>query len=236
MASPARAEVISVGFGESLPPYCLPESDAGIEVDIFREALAHKGHRLEARFMPMKRISLEFIDGHLDGAMMDSGIDLSAVGGHYAEPAVIFDNVFITLSDRYLVIRKPDDLRGLSVQAFPGALVRYPEWLEPVAKAGHYAEIDDQYSQVQVIQDRRYDVVLSDRVIFAYHSRQVREKLGKPLRHVAMHNVFKADPRDYRAIFRSETVARDYEAGLAHLKSTGRYREIFDNYLKSMAP
>lgn len=229
----SRADTVSVGFGESLPPYCLPGSESGIEVDIFREALAFKGHLLHPQFLPMKRISVEFIKGNLDGAMIDSGVDLAAAaGGHYAEPAVIYDNVFITLSEQHIKIRIPEDLRGLSVLSFPGGLERYPEWLSSVALAGNYRELNDQYLQVEALQNNRFDVVLSDKYIFAYFMERMQHAQQHPLHAIDEHHVITANALDYRAIFRSEAIARDFEAGLAHLKETGRYQEIFAAYLK----
>ena len=139
-----QADEVKVGFGDRMPPYCLPQTESGIEVDIFREALAFRGHILKPVFYPLKRVAVAFKAKQIDAAMIDSGMDLRAYGGIYAQSAVIYDNVFITLADRHLKIAAPGDLRNLHVLAFPGALERYPIWLTPVKDAGNYTELNDQ--------------------------------------------------------------------------------------------
>ena len=42
-AAHADAREVKMAFGEKIPPYCIPESDSGIELDIMREALAVRG-------------------------------------------------------------------------------------------------------------------------------------------------------------------------------------------------
>ena len=221
-----------MGFGNNLPPFCIAESNSGVEVDIIREALAFRGHVLRPVFYPIKRVPRYFIEKKIDAAMMDSGMNLIPHGGHYAEPAVIYDNVFIVLKDRNLHIEKPDDLKGHTVMAFPGALERYPEWLNAVKKAGNYAEINEQALQVKVLYNGRYDVVLSDRYIFRYYAKLLEQE-RKILPHKTIEYKFgQENPDNYRAIFRNKSIADDYDAGLKAMKKSGRYKAILDQYLK----
>jgi polar amino acid transport system substrate-binding protein len=46
-------------------------------------------------------------------------------GGFYADSAVIYDNVFITLKKRAILIDKPQDLDLVTVASFQGAEKRY---------------------------------------------------------------------------------------------------------------
>jgi polar amino acid transport system substrate-binding protein len=46
------------------------------------------------------------------------------------------------------------------------------------------------------------------------------------------HSVIQADPNDYRPVFRDAAIRDDFNAGLAHLHKSGRYRAIYDKYLK----
>ncbi len=41
-----------------------------------------------------------------------------------------------------------------------------------------------------------------------------------------------ARPQDYRPVFRSARVRDDFNAGLAQMKKSGRYKAIYDKYLK----
>jgi len=177
-AATADAAEVAVGFGDHIPPFCFPQTSSGIEVEIFREALAYRGHTIKPQFYPMKRIAAAFAKRDVDAAMMDSGIDLTPFGGIYAQPAVVYDNIFISLSSRHLKIKSPSDLKGLTVIAFPGALERYPEWLQPVKAAGNYVELNDQYSQVKALEAGHYDLAVSDRYIFRYHLSLLHKEQG----------------------------------------------------------
>lgn len=227
-----QAADVSMAFGEKIPPFCFPETHSGIELEVIGEALAYRGHRLLPRYYPFARVPLSFKSGEVDAAMTDLGENLQPYGAHYGDPAVFYDNVFITLEARQLQIRTPADLAGLRVIAFQGAAKRYPEWLGPVAAAGNYYEQSDQEVQVLALEKGRQDVVLSDRSIFKYFSLRLKSRHGIELRPVEEHPFVKLEPKDYRPVFRSRQVRDDFNAGLEHLKRSGRYQAIYDKYLK----
>ncbi|HLO93904.1 MAG TPA: ABC transporter substrate-binding protein [Burkholderiaceae bacterium] len=229
-SEPAPGRPLRMAFGERIPPFCFPQTASGIEVDVFREALAHKGYRLKPLFYPFARVPLAFKSGEVDATMTDLGEDLGQQGGHYGDSAVLYDNVLISLQSRRLHIQKPEDLAGLSVIAFQGALRRYPDWLEAVHKAGRLAEINDQALQVRTLMRGRYDLVLSDRSIFRYFSLQLQRE-GEALLPVTEHVFTVANPHDYRPVFRDARVRDDFNEGLRWLRSTGRYKAIYDRYL-----
>lgn len=228
IAAQAGAATVSMAFGDNLPPYILVREDAGIEVEIVREALAWRGHALQARYLPMGRIPPSFKARQVDAIMMDVGEDMTPHGGYYGAPPVVYDNVFYTLKSRRLVIRKPQDLVGRSVMSFVGAANRYPVWLAGLSR-NDYVENNHQEVQPQLLALGRYEVVLSDRSVFRYYA---RSKPGFEMPAVDEHSVIQADPNDYRPVFRDAVIRDDFNAGLAHLHKSGRYRAIYDKYLK----
>lgn len=226
---------VSMAFGDNLPPYILVNEDAGIEVEIVRAALAYRGHVLQARYLPMGRIPLSFKSGQVDAIMMDVGEDMAPYGGHYATPPVLYDNVFISLKRNRLAIRAPADLRGHTVMSFIGAARRYPDWLQPLQDgSGNYVESNHQEVQPALLALGRYEVVLSDRSIFQYYVvRQQRKEPGFVMPETEQHAFTVADPQNYRPVFRDPVVRDDFNAGLEYLRKTGRYRAIYDKYLKN---
>lgn len=228
---PASAVEVRMAFGEKIPPFCFPETNSGIELEVIGEALAYRGHVLKPHYFPFARVPVAFKGHVVDAAMTDLGEDLTAAGGAYGDPAVLYDNVFISLKERHLVIRNPQDLRGLRVIAFAGAAKRYPDWLGPVKNAGLYFEQNDQALQVITLDKGRYDLVLSDRNIFKYFSLQLKREHGIPLKPIQEHSFVKLNPMDYRPVFRDRQVRDDFNAGLKHLKETGRYNAIYQKYL-----
>lgn len=226
----AQAADVTMAFGEKIPPFCFPETNSGIELEVIGEALAFRGHVLKPRYFSFARVPVAFKARDVDAAMTDLGQDLRAEGAHYGDPAVFYDNVFISLKERRLAIRKPADLKGLTVISFAGALKRYPEWLGEVAQDGHYYEQNDQALQVRTLDKGRYDVVLSDRNIFKYFSLQLRQTGYQPKPTVETPFV-KFNPLNYRPLFRDRKVRDDFNAGLKHLKETGRFQAIYQKYL-----
>lgn len=227
----ARAEVVSMAFGEKIPPFCFPETNSGIELEVIGEALAYRGHQLRPKYYPFARIPVAFRNRDVAAAMSDLGEDMTAEGAFYGNPAVIYDNAFITLKERHLQIRQPSDLQGLTVLAFAGAARRYPAWLEQVRQAGNYFEQNDQALQVLTLDRGRYDVVLSDRNIFKYYTLRLAREQGYAPKATLLHSVVKVKPMDYRPVFRSSAIRDDFNAGLKHLKDSGRFDAIYKKYL-----
>lgn len=230
--STLRAETVTMAFGEKIPPFCFPETNTGIEIEILQAALSYKGHKMVPKYFPFARIPWAFKSKTVDAAMTDLGEDMTTSGAFYGDPAVIYDNVFITLKEKSIIIRKPEDLKGLKVIAFHGALNRYKEWLGPVDIAGLLRNENNQEVQVLSLYDGRHDVVLSDRNIFKYFSSKLKREKNIPLKPIVEHNFVKLNLQDYRPIFRSQKVRDDFNIGLKYIKSTGKFKAIYDKYLK----
>lgn len=225
----ALAQDVIMAFGEKIPPFCFPESNTGIEIDVIGEALALKGHKLIPKYFPLARVPVEFKVRRVDAAMTDLGA--GEQGGFFANPAVIYNNAIITLKSRQHKIHTPEDLQTLKISSFAGADTRYPAWLNQVRQQGHYFEENNQALQVIGLNNRKYDAVLSDVSIFQYFAAQL-QRSGTQLQEFEVHPVFTPNPNDYRPVFRSENIRNDFNAGLQELKSSGRYQAIYDHYLQ----
>jgi polar amino acid transport system substrate-binding protein len=230
MASAVHADEVIVGFGNRLPPFVLPESKSGVTVEIFREALAYRGHAMKPDFLPLKRVPQMFAARLIDVAMLDFGIDVAKVDGVYGEPAFVYDNVLVTLADRHIKIERPNDLQGLSVLGFQGALGVYPEWVTEADRAGKYQETNNQMLQVLTLLSGENDVVLSDRNIFEYFRNQADKKYGAMASKFEIHQVVSKKPIYFRTVFRDKNLRDDYNAGISYLKKSGKYDEIIKKY------
>jgi len=231
MVSLSSAEPVRMAFANTIPPYTIPETSTGIELDIVREALAFRNHTLIIHYMPLSRMPGSFTLGEVDGVMTDFGTDLSPLDGHYAEPVILFNNRFYSLKDRNLQIREPSDIKGLSIVAFPGAQRRFPEWLKDSQADGLYHEIKVQKLQILLLFAGRYDLVLSYTVVFQYFFSQQLKNNNLQAKPLSEHDVFVERPLDYRPVFKSRKIRDDFNEGLQVLKSSGRYQEIFDAYV-----
>jgi len=231
-SAPVWGDEVTMAFADKTPPYTFPETNSGIAVEVVREALAYRGHILVPQYFSVARTPVAFKERRVDATMSDLGQDLTADGGYYGDVAVPYSNVFLTLKSRGIEIKSPTDLKGLTVIAYPGAMVRYPEWLEPSQAAGNYREQNDQVTQVLTLNEGRYDVALSDRNIFLYFTLKLEREKGFVPKPVEEHQFLGQTARSYRPVFRSKSVRDDFNAGLQHEKETGRYQAIYDEYLK----
>ncbi len=223
---------IKVAFGEKLPPFIIPETNSGIEIDIMKEALAYNGHKLIPVYLPMGRISMAFKNKEVDAVMMDVGEKLDVFGGIYGHPPVLYNNFFITLKSKKIKIEKPSDLKGLRINAFVGALKRYPFWLNDVSKTNLYVEKNDQSVQPMILNMDRVDVVLSDINIFKYYTFKSKSNPRYKDSEVVFHSFTDANPAHYQPVFGDKMVRDDYNLGLKELFKKGREKEIYNRYIK----
>lgn len=235
-----HADEVIMAFGEKIPPFCFPETNSGIELEVIGEALAYSGHTLKPKYFAFARVPVAFKNKTVDAAMTDLGENLTSYGAYYGDPAVIYDNVFIVLQGRKrkngkdIDIRTASDLDGLTVLSFQGAANRYPDWLRKVKKEGRYFEQNDQALQVLALDNGRYDLVLSDRHIFKYFTLKLKRERNVRFKSnpIKTYKFVKLNPMDYRPIFRSKEIRDDFNYGLKKLKESGRYQAIYDRYLE----
>lgn len=231
MCSKASTQEILMAFSQEIPPYIIESTNSGIEIDIISAALAYKGHTLKPLYFPLGRVPIAFSHKLVDAAMGDMGIHLN--DGFYANPAVIYDNIFITLRSRNIIINKPSDLDSLHVASFQGAEKRYPDWLTNVVEENRFFGVSDQLTQVKLLQLGRYDVVLCDRYIFKYFVNQVESQKELEISEIDEHNFITVDPMNYRPVFRDKKIRDDFNLGLKYLKESGEFQKIYDEYLDS---
>jgi len=232
LTSFTEAEEVFMAFGLEIPPYIFQKHNRGIEIDIISAALAYKGHTLKPLYFPLGRVPFAFKKNLVDAAMGDMGVNLETSGGLYANPAVIYNNVFFTLKSKNISILKPSDLDTLRVVSFQGAEKRYPKWLKKVKEENRFYGISDQLTQVKLLHFERYDVVLSDRHIFKYFVKQLMLMNVLEMNDVDEHKFTSVNPEDYRPIFRDKKVRDDFNLGLKKIKESGKFQKIYDNYLE----
>lgn len=223
---------ISMAFSQDIPPYIFQQQNKGIELDIISSALAYKGHTLKPVYYPLGRVPIALSNHLVDAAMGDMGVDLASEGFFYANPAVIYDNVFITLKNKNITIKQPSDLDSLLVTSFQGAEKRYVTWLQKVVDENRFFGVSDQLSQVKLLTLGRFDVVLSDKYIFKYFVKQLALIDKTVVIAVEEHPFTTVDPDDYRPVFRDKKIRDDFNSGLKQLKESGEFQRIYDRYLK----
>jgi polar amino acid transport system substrate-binding protein len=231
IASIANGKVVVMAFSQEIPPYIFEKNNTGIEIDIISSSLEFKGHTLKPLYFPLGRVPIAFSHNLVDAAMGDMGVNLALKGGFYADPAVIYDNVFITLKSKDISITSPSDLDSLHVVSFQGAENRYPNWLQKVVAERRFFGVSDQFTQVKLLYLGRYEVVLCDRYIFKHIVNQLKLTDDFEVMEVDEHTFINVDPADYRPVFRDKQIRDDFNLGLKKLKESGEYQKIYDRYM-----
>ena len=227
--APVRADEVRMSFSIALPPYTLPEAASGIEVDILREALAHKGHMLVPLFIPQKRAVYMFKKGDTDGAHRDWGQHLVKAGAYLGKDLVAYQDVMVSLKSRHFSLKSPASLKGLSLVAFNGARKHYPEWTTPRTRFSYYQEINSKMYQLKMLFRNKIDVILLDVNIFRYLQHELKREGKTRIEETTVHQF--TPPYAYRPAFKTVRIRDDYNAGIEHLRRTGRYQEIYSAYI-----
>ncbi len=234
LSAAVRAETLAIAFGEFKPPYIFGQQGRGLEVDIFREALAYRGHNLQVIHIPDRRRYRALGDNkpRLDGV---ATIGKGNGEYFYSDDFISYENYVISRKEDDLSISSVRDLQVITVVAWQNA---WAELGEPFRRLfapdtegsfpKNYYEHPSQRAQVEMFWRKRIDAVVMDRKIFYWLSRY---HLGKEefASEVVFHSLFV--PRtSFRAAFIREQIRDDFNAGLAWLKKTGRYRRLVDRY------
>lgn len=234
LCGPARADQLTILFGQTLPPYVIPDSahkdGVGIELDLMRAALAEKGHTLKPRFIALAAMPAQLKLRKADGAQRGSPELREGDGFFYAnEPTLDYRDVAISLAANHLSIYSVADLKDKTVTAFDGA-TRFlgAEYLAAVKGNPHYMETADEQRKISELFAGKLQVYVGDINIFRYYS----AVNGLDAHLVSVHRILpKALLVSNNAVFRDARVRDDFNEGLRQLKASGRYQIIVRKYL-----
>lgn len=240
------AREITVGFGEGKPPYVMDADfdhntmydrdnknrPHGIEIDIFREALALSGHTLKVKIMPKARLKRSIKTKRSIDAV--SAVNLSKDKLHYSDVMVTFVDFAVSKASNNISLNSIADLAPYTVSAWPGAYtVLGNTFAKLYGKRGthkqNYTEYSNQLFQHEDFWSNKTEVMVLDRFIFAYFKKQLANKYAtsQPIKfnHLFGHV-------NYRAAFKDKRLRDQFNDGLSILRFNGKYQEIIDRYTK----
>lgn len=227
---------LRVGFGQDKPPFVIGRTKSGLEIDIFREALAHKGHSMEVHHMPNKRLQIAL----LNKQDLDAVATVRQVPGdglYYVDEFIYFDNYAISKVEDNLEINEVSDLIGRRVVTWQNAYRDLGPEFESIFQPNPpeeyknlYTEHASQEGQNLMFWGGRAEVIVVDRTIFGWYRQQLSEETDTTPE-VTFHDIFSGRTY-YQAAFKSEELARDFEEGLKYLKLTGRYAQLYNEYIQ----
>ncbi|MCP5373466.1 MAG: transporter substrate-binding domain-containing protein [Hyphomicrobiales bacterium] len=228
-------DTVRVGFKSGKAPYVMasaPYTDSdydmtrrlGIEVSLVQEALAPFGKTVHPVYMNFHRMPRQLLDGKIDAASNVPG-DL---------PGVLYVERFLRLRDHIIVradlgrqVAGLGDLTGLRVAAFQRAKdFLGDDYRAAVATFASYHEIDDQKNQVLLFLAGRADALVIELGIFKYWAKALGGE--QPGYHATP---LLKDPFWIGVGFRDPALRDQFVDGLARLVKSGRYDQIYAEYL-----
>jgi polar amino acid transport system substrate-binding protein len=232
---PAKDRILlNIGISFAIPPWVIPESNSGIELDILREAFKINGYAINPNYLSFALSYSLFEADKLDGIL--NVTQSSVKHGFYSEPVLHFQNVAVSLKEK----RFPADidisfLADKSIVAFQKASVLLGEpFSDVVSNNLRYQEVAKQSLQINLLMIRDVDFIIMEKNIFGYywqkalsdpHLIRARSKLTRP---VQLHYLF--EPTEYRFVFATEKIRDDFNDGLKHIKINGLFDDIFKRY------
>lgn len=221
-----RAQELTMAISPDLPPYILNGASSGLEVDLLREALPN--HTLNFVQMPYAELQTAVPGKH---AEISVGVQhFSDDGAFYSDDFITFENAAIAKKSADLKIAGIADLAGRKVLAWEDAYLELgPEFKALFSPDGpqrnNYAEVGDQREQVRMFWDAADTILVIDRVIFNYFSRES----GHSPSDAAFHAIF-PPVTNFKVAFRDEAVRDAFNQGLARLCQSGDYAKVLERY------
>ena len=230
----SSAKDVVIGFGKNKAPFVIEEAGQGLEIDIFRAALAFSGHSLSVVHVDNKGLLQALISKRVDGiaTARDSQKRFCEV-----DEFIEFKNVAISLKSRNVKVGSVKDLKAYTLVAWENAYqdlgAEFSRLFKPDVQGllpVGYSEHRNQEAQNSMFWAGRADLIVVDRTIFAWYQKQLSSQFDTN-QELDVHNIF-GEKTYFPALFRDETLCKDFRAGLASLKKEKRYQQLFDKYTK----
>lgn len=225
---------LTIVFGDALPPWVIPELNAGILLDILKETLQPAGYRLTYIYVPYARRLRTYESGKAD-AVCDINPTIltnSNLEGHLSVTAYAYENIGVSLKKRGFHFSTISDLINHSVVAWQGAKNTIGgEYAEMVERNAYYREVPNQQLQIRLLYAGRFDVIQLDRQIFAYF-RNIESKSGSvdTSQPIDIFPLF--GKNESGCLFKEQKVQEAFNTHFKRLQENGRYAEIFEKYTK----
>ncbi len=227
-----HARELVIAFSDDIPPFVMDNGTKGLEIDIMRAALGHKGYSFKVLQCSYKRLQIAVTEMGLDGA---AAVRESRDGTFYSDNFIAFRNFAITKKKSGIRIDTLEDLKGKTIVAWQNAYrdlgVEFealfsPNRAEPYRKL--YLEVPIQKRQVELFLKGRAEVIIIDEAIFKWFKKKLESRTGQAVE-VVYHSLFNTVTR-FRVSFRDVSVRDDFNQGLRFIREKGIYRKILDSY------
>jgi polar amino acid transport system substrate-binding protein len=227
----AENDPITLLSGISRPPFIIAEDNKGMQIEIIKAAFAYSNTQVNFMYFPMIRQVEVYKKRNIEGLITLSEND-NELGLYLSKPYISYENVVITLASNNFDINKISDLSKVSVAAFQSASKFFGDKFNYIFEdSSSYVEVENQKSQLALLFTKRVDAIVIDINIFKHLLILMRKENNNLYNEeVVVHQLF--EKADYVAGFTEEKHQKDFDKGIAEIKTNGNYQKIIDSYLE----
>lgn len=232
----AACAPLRVVFNADKPPFAFINGDgkaAGTEIDILGMALERLGHQLVPVAVSKARLAVTVKAGQADIGLSVQGED--GDGLYYSDYFSKFENVAVSRKADKLKLHSLADLdkyrfviwQGGWNDLGPSFAARY----RPDAQGrfpSNYVQSSSQEIQSRVFWNKRVEVIVVDRAIFAWYRRQLAPAI-KADEELVFHDIFDSTT-NYGAVFSDRALRDRVNAMLRAMREDGSIRQIMARY------
>lgn len=226
-------ERLKVAFGNALAPWVMPSTNNGILLDIIKESLEPANYEIEPVYYPYGRRIRSYRAGLVDVATDINPyiMDEEGLHGFFSVIAYTYNNFAISLKERNYYLNKISDLKDYRILSWQGARAALgTEYTEMADNNPNYSEHHNQELQVKMLFRRRVDVIQLDEQIFQYYFNKVsNEQRIDTTVPIDKFPLFGKNHCGF--LFRSKAARDSFNKHFLQLKKSGRYKQIYSDYL-----
>ena len=217
---------IKVAAGWSRPPYIIPKTHSGFELDLIKQVLSNMGHKAVFTYVPYERTITMLQHKNVDMALtlnIKSGLRARQLSDVF----VVYQNVVLSLKENKFEINNIQDLESLTVVAFQGASeVLGKQFVEMTTKNNLYMEMADQRRQLELFLQGEVDAIIIDVNIFNVLSTKLTGI--NQLKNTTVHPLFPVSP--YSAGFKDLELKDQFNSALRKFVADGDFQTLKRDY------
>ena len=211
----------TVAVSLDIPPYVMDHAKRGVEVYLMHRALPN--YQLKWVQMDYQALETAVSDKKADIAM---SVQTQKPGVFYSADYIGFANFAISKKADNLAIEHIADLKGHPVLTWQDAWTELGDEFKNQYAPGsteraNYIEVADQAEQVRRFWEGTGKMIVIDRSIFDYFSRQQGHSLDEVEYHALFPKVTK-----FKAAFADAALREEFNARLKRLCESGEYRRV----------
>jgi polar amino acid transport system substrate-binding protein len=233
--SPACAP-LRVAFNADKPPFAFVDASGkatGTEIDILSLVLERLGHQLVPVAISKARLEVTVKAGQADIGLSVQGKD--GDGLYFSDYFSKFENVAVSRKADKVKLHSLDDLDKYRFVIWQGGWNDLGPSFASRYKANaqgqfprNYVQSSSQELQARAFWNKRVDVIVVDRAIFAWYRRQLAASI-KVDEEIVFHDIFDSTT-NYGAVFADKALRDRVNAVLRAMRDDGSIRQIMARY------